>query len=140
MRTVSTRCQMLQVRTVILLRFAGHRPDLMLYSPSIRCGVSVAPAACTQRQSGAALCSHQGEVGGAAAGRRSSGGFPGPDKHHPQGPAGCLRSPQRHSAHAHSGQENKTTERSKNTKDFKLMQIKFNWKCLINLKVFRKLG
>lgn len=93
---------------VLMLNRHGHRDVRLTRFSScslLRCGLSAAPAAFAERPGRGALSNHQGPAGGAAAGRRSAGGVPGPDTPHPQGPAGCLCPTQRNIKHTHSGRE-----------------------------------
>lgn len=84
-------------------------PDqCFLSTHALRCGVFAAPAAFAKRSSGGTLPSHQGPPGGAAAGRRSTGGLTGPDTDHPQSPSSCFCSTSRNTAHTYSGQTNWT--------------------------------
>lgn len=86
-------------QTPVLTRFSSRS--------LLRCGVPAAPAAFAKGPGRRAFTSHQGSAGGAAAGRRSTGGVPGPDAPHPPSPAGRLCSTHRNIAHTHSGQQKK---------------------------------
>lgn len=69
-----------------------------------RCGVSATVATDAAGGGSAAVSSHYEPLKRAAAGRRPSGGVPGPDTHHPQSPASCLSATLRDTPHTHSGQ------------------------------------